>query len=126
MISRRSWQSRILLYLLLLVASSGFAGSLPAVPVTLRHYSSTNRIPDVSIQSIYEDKIGILWLGVESSGLVKFDGKSYTYYKNDPEDSTTLTSNYPLSILEDRDGYIWVATHSGLNKLDRFTDRVKR
>lgn len=126
MISRRSWQSRILLFLLLLVASSGFAGSLPAVPVTLRHYSSTNRIPDVSIQSIYEDKIGILWLGVESSGLVKFDGKSYTYYKNDPEDSTTLTSNYPLSILEDRDGYIWVATHSGLNKLDRFTDRVKR
>ncbi len=126
MISKRSCQNRIFEFLLLLVTSSVFGGSLPNTPVTLRHYSSTNSIPDVSVQCVYQDKIGILWLGIESAGLVKFDGRTYTYYKNDPEDSTTLTSNYPLSILEDREGFIWVATHNGLNRLDRFTGKVKR
>jgi signal transduction histidine kinase/ligand-binding sensor domain-containing protein len=100
--------------------------ALTPAPISLHHFSSANKTPGESIQCIYEDQLGILWLGIESTGLVKFDGKTYTIYKNDPDDSTSITSNYPVKITEDKDGHLWVATHDGLNKFDRHKGTFKR
>ncbi len=45
-------------------------------------------------------------------------------YKNDTEDSTSLSNNYVTHLIEDSKGIIWIATHGGgLNRYDRKTDR---
>jgi signal transduction histidine kinase/ligand-binding sensor domain-containing protein len=124
MSSRKAAKELLWALIMLWVANCVYA--LSPSPLSLHHFSSANKTPGESVQCIYEDELGILWLGVESTGLVKFDGKSYTVYKNDPEDSTSITSNYPVRIIEDKDGYLWVGTHNGLNRFDRHKGVFKR
>jgi signal transduction histidine kinase/ligand-binding sensor domain-containing protein len=109
------------------LAKEGYATgfSMPNTFV-LNHFSATNKLPGESVQCIYQDKLGILWLGIESAGVIKYDGKTTTVFKNDPDDSLTISTNYPIRILEDNDGFIWIATSNGLNRLNRHTGGVNR
>ena len=93
---------------------------------TLNHFSALNKTPGQSIQCVYEDQMGMLWLGIESVGLSKYNGKTHILYQNDPENSETISNNYPLKIIEDSTGYMWVATANGLNRLDRRKQEFKR
>ncbi|MGQ1947005.1 ligand-binding sensor domain-containing protein [Geofilum sp. OHC36d9] len=92
----------------------------------LTHYSGQSKIPGQSIQAVFEDSKGLLWFGIESIGLSKYNGKNHIIYQNLPNDSTSLTNNFPLKITEDKQGYIWVATANGLNRLDRNTGYFTR
>ncbi len=93
---------------------------------TLTHFSGQNSIPGQSLQCIFEDSKGLLWLGIESVGLSKYNGKNHVVYSNNPNDSTSLSNNYPTKIIEDDLGYIWVATANGLNRLDRESGKFKQ
>ncbi|GAO29783.1 two-component system sensor histidine kinase/response regulator, hybrid [Geofilum rubicundum JCM 15548] len=124
MSSRKAASESILAFIFIWVTNCVYA--LSPAPLSSHHFSSANKTPGESVQCIYEDRLGILWLGVESTGLVKYDGKTYTVYKNNPEDSTSITSNYPVKIIEDTDGFLWVATHNGLNRFDRHEGVFKR
>lgn len=115
-----------LLLVLALWGSARTAWGLPGNSFSLNHFSSFNKIPGESVQCIYEDHLGLLWMGIESTGLVKFDGKNYTIYQNSPDDLQSISSNYPTKIYEDQEGAIWVATPNGLNKLDRSTGLFQR
>ena len=75
--------------------------------------------------AITEDRKGILWLGTETSGLVRFDpatgkGTTYQHDENRPE---TLSDNRVNSVLFDRSGTMWVGTQAGLNQFDEVTGR---
>ena len=65
--------------------------------------------------------MGFIWLGT-SDGLNKYDGYSFTIYKNDPNDPNSLTDNQISSIYEapSEPGVLWVGTNNaGLVRLDR-------
>ncbi len=112
---------RLSLFLLYLsVSASGIH------PVTLRQISIDQGLPGVSLQCIYQDSKGLMWFGVESVGLCKFDGQDFTSYENLPEDSTSISNNFPIRIIEDKTGIIWVGTLNGLNKFDRKTGTFER
>jgi ligand-binding sensor domain-containing protein len=73
------------------------------------------------VRVIYEDRSGILWIGLFGGGMYRFDrvnGK-LSQYKNDPGTPGTLSDNRVLSILEDRGGTLWIGTVNGLNTFDR-------
>ncbi len=73
-----------------------------------------------------QDRKGFLWFGT-MYGLVKYDGREYTVYKNDPDDSTSISFDDIISLYEDKDGNIWVGTWGGgLNKLNPLTGNFKR
>ncbi|MFT3739641.1 MAG: two-component regulator propeller domain-containing protein [Breznakibacter sp.] len=93
--------------------------------IKLNHFSSSHKMPGASIQCVYQDRLGVFWLGIESVGLTKYDGKTFTVYKNDPEDTNSISNNYLAKIIEDNDGNLWVATRNGLNKFDRKTGTFK-
>lgn len=105
---------------------SSQAKSITASSITITHFSANNKLPGESIQCIFQDRYGILWMGIESAGLTKYDGKTHTQYRNSPNDTSSISTNYPVSIIEDDLGYIWVATTDGLNKLNRFTGKFQR
>ncbi|MGL1891803.1 MAG: ATP-binding protein [Spirochaetaceae bacterium] len=76
--------------------------------------------------SILIDSEGLIWIGTKGGGLNKYDKwqDSFTSYKHDTENPQSISSDYlPLIgqqlLLEDNEGYIWIATEEGLNRLDK-------
>jgi len=78
-----------------------------------------------TVQSIFEDSFGFIWLGTHH-GVQRYDGKVYRNYEHTEYDSTSLSQNYVNAFCEDNIGNIWIATGGGLNKYNRKTDRVKK
>lgn len=73
-----------------------------------------------------QDSRGFLWFGTKE-GLNRFDGYSVVVYRNNPFDSTTLSSNNVTVIFEDQQQTLWVGTNGGgLNKFDRQQETFHR
>ena len=60
-----------------------------------------------------QDKQGFIWLGT-FNGLSRYDGDSFTTFRNMQSDSTTLMNNHIESLLAVDEG-LWVGTSKGLN-----------
>jgi signal transduction histidine kinase/ligand-binding sensor domain-containing protein len=77
-------------------------------------------LSDDSVQVIYEDSAGVLWIGTKNGGLNCFNpgDETFTVYRNIPGDPASLGHNNVTDIVEDRDGVLWIATNGGgLNSL---------
>lgn len=74
------------------------------------------------ILSIAEDNTGFLWFATEW-GLNRFDGNSFTVFKNNPGNPNSIADNGINKILADkRNNKLWIATkRNGLNAFDCLT-----
>ncbi|MBI1770093.1 MAG: hypothetical protein HYR67_17130 [Bacteroidetes bacterium] len=78
------------------------------------------------------DSNGDLWIATLRDGLCHFNlkTKSYTYYKSDPGDSTSLVNNDVLTIFLDSENILWIGTADGLSVLypgsKKFVNRQKK
>lgn len=79
----------------------------------------------LEVNRIIQDREGFIWMATQN-GLVKYDGYSFTFYRNDPRRSNSLRHNFVRDVLESRDGsYIWIATYGGsVHRLDKRTDKI--
>lgn len=59
-----------------------------------------------------------------NNGLCRFDGREFTYYKNDPEDPHSIFSNDVLTVLPIEDE-IWSGTLQGISVLDIHTRQFR-
>jgi signal transduction histidine kinase/ligand-binding sensor domain-containing protein len=72
------------------------------------------------IQTMYlEEEKGILWIGTYQ-GLNRYDirTKTFTRYRNEQGDETSLSDDVVVSIYRDSQGALWVGTLDGLNRFD--------
>jgi signal transduction histidine kinase/ligand-binding sensor domain-containing protein/DNA-binding response OmpR family regulator len=116
---------RIFQLLLLLVVSRLAGQTLRPPPLHLERVGSDLGLSQNLITCIMQDRQGFLWFGTKD-GLNKFDGYTFTVYRHDPYDATTLSNNFVTALYEDRAGRIWVGTHNGLNLFDRATEIFHR
>ena len=75
-----------------------------------------------SVLSIFEDQLGILWVGTNFNGISKYNpGKRhFVLYRNRPNDVNSLSKNTIHAVCEDSQGMIWIGTGGGgLDRLDR-------
>jgi ligand-binding sensor domain-containing protein/signal transduction histidine kinase len=87
--------------------------------------SDPNSLSSNFVTSIYEDRVGRLWIGTWG-GLSNLDREAapgtgagrFTHYQTNPNTPTSLGHNYVLSIHEDQSGVLWIGTGGG--GLDRF------
>jgi len=87
-------------------------------------YNPVNISPDNLINGVIrEGKNGFMWIGT-SQGLVRYDGRQFVFYRNDPEDSTSLFDNRINDVLP-LDKEIWVATVQGISVLDLETQKFR-
>jgi ligand-binding sensor domain-containing protein/signal transduction histidine kinase len=90
------------------------------------HLQTDEGLSQSNVLCILQDSRGFMWFGTEE-GLNKYDGYSFTVYKNDPQKSNSLSDNYVNDIVEDENGDLWIGTlDGGLNKYDRQKDRFIR
>ncbi|NOQ74711.1 MAG: SpoIIE family protein phosphatase [Crocinitomix sp.] len=75
-------------------------------------------LSNTHITDIIKDSKGFIWVATRN-GLNKYDAYSYQIFKNDPRDSTSISSDIINCIYEDRKGNLWIGTNNGLNLYDR-------
>lgn len=79
-----------------------------------------------NVNDIIQDSVGFIWMATEN-GLCRYDGYNFIYYKHEVNDSKSLSYNHVFSLLEDKNGIIWVGTlGGGLNKFNSRTGEFKR
>jgi len=78
------------------------------------------------ITHIHKDSSGYMWFGT-MDGLNRYDGYSFTVFRNVPNDEESLLGNHITAIEEDQHGNFFLGTTTpGLNYFCRKTARVKR
>jgi PAS domain S-box-containing protein len=94
-----------------------------------KEFSHYLKYPDIKsdeyIMCFCEDHQGFLWVGTRDDGLIRIDKDRVKVrkYKNDPQNSHSLSNNFILSIYEDRSGTLWIGTGGG--GLDKCIDKEK-
>ena len=81
---------------------------------------------DDFIQAMVSDPEGILWIGTDAAGLVRFDPveQTFNHYRHEVGDPHSITSDRIFDIWRDpARGHLWLATDQGL---DRFDPRSRR
>ncbi|MEM6343104.1 MAG: two-component regulator propeller domain-containing protein [Bacteroidota bacterium] len=78
-------------------------------------------LPNQSIQALYQDQLGYLWIGTWD-GLCRYDGYRFQTYQREPLDSTSLAANDVKCILEDGAGRLFIGSQGGLSLYQRQTD----
>ena len=79
-----------------------------------------------NVNEILHDSIGFIWMATEN-GLCRYDGYNFIYYKHEVNDANSLSYNHVFSLLEDKNGVIWVGTlGGGLNKFNSKTGKFIR
>lgn len=87
------------------------------------YHNRSNGLSDNNVHAISIDKSGAAWIGTFLGGLNRIDpstGKKRVFLHN-PDDPTSLASNYVNTLYRDRTGQLWVGTTQGLNILDEKT-----
>jgi len=90
------------------------------------HLNSDQGLSQNNITCILQDSRGFMWFGTPE-GLNKYDGYTFTVYRNDRANKSSLSSNFITDIIEDTKGNLWIATSGGgLNKFQRETEKFTR
>lgn len=86
--------------------------------------------PASFVTALYQDRDGTLWIGAAGTGLGRLDPRAaddpgqaqLLFYTNVPTNPHSLSDNNITTIVEGREGELWVGTfNGGLNRLDRQT-----
>ncbi len=83
-------------------------------------FTVDNELSSSMINSIYQDKEGIIWIATED-GLNRYDGAKFSVYKHKSRDRHSLLNNYVRILFEDKKGTFYVGTLNGLQTYDRAT-----
>lgn len=83
-----------------------------------KQIAQSEKLPSNSINTIYQDSQGFMWLG-SNIGLSKYDGYGVYNFKTNSSDTKALSNYFITDILEDTiPGNLWIATRDGLNYYD--------
>ncbi|MCX6180723.1 MAG: response regulator [Bacteroidetes bacterium] len=78
-------------------------------------YTVSNGLSSNTINSIYQDKSGYIWIGTDD-GLNLFDGYTFRIFRNEPDNAQSINHNKIIFIKEDSKGNLWVGTNTSISK----------
>lgn len=117
---------RVIPFHLLLIFLPLSAAPAESPAYRFQTYSVEQGMSSAEIYTVLQDRTGFLWIGT-TNGLHRFDGYSFTVFRNVPFDSTSLSANFIFHLCEGREGDLWVAAAGqGVCRFDAVTGRVKR
>ena len=99
---------KILTSLLLLITFS-----TQAETIFFDHLGGENGLSQLSVNSIYQDEYGVIWIGTRY-GLNKYDGNKIEVFKHIPRDNNSLFGNNIQTVCGDKKGDIFLQCRAGL------------
>lgn len=91
-----------------------------------KSFSLEQGLSNYSVQAFFKEVNGVIWVGTKD-GLNKFDGNTFTQYKNDPTNKNTISSGTIYKIIQDKDKQLWIAIDGGgINILNPITGKIKK
>ncbi len=60
-------------------------------------------LPQSTVNTIFQDSQGFIWIGTYD-GVTRYDGYQFVNFKNIPQDSSSISNNVIVSIIEDDEG----------------------
>lgn len=84
---------------------------------SLRRFSNNDGLSNSAIQSLYQDRQGVLWIGT-CDGLNVFEGNNIHLYTPIDMPRNLLSGNIISQIVELEPGILWLQTNYGLDRLD--------
>ncbi len=111
----------ILLFLLLLFTS---ASRTSGQNITFRHLTTDDGLSQFSVNSMYIDEQGIVWIGTRE-GLNRYNGNDIKTFKLKKNDPNSLFSNTVLCITGNRNGKVYLLCTGGIAEFDLTNQRFK-
>lgn len=84
------------------------------------NYTMEEGLSQNSATAILQDALGFLWVGT-TVGLNRYDGYSFTQFKQRNADSTSLADDHIRFLFEDSNARLWIGTRT--SGLDRFNHK---
>jgi signal transduction histidine kinase/ligand-binding sensor domain-containing protein/ActR/RegA family two-component response regulator len=91
--------------------------------LTFKHIGTAQGLSQSNVICTLQDSRGFMWFGTRE-GLNKYDGYTFTVFKNSAQDDRSLSNNFVNDIVEDGKGFLWIGTWGGgLDRYDRKTNQ---
>jgi ligand-binding sensor domain-containing protein/signal transduction histidine kinase len=97
------------------------ASLVVAQPYYFRHYQVEDGLSNNAVVCCLQDSKGFLWFGTKD-GLDRFDGYTFKIFRNNPDDTTSIGSNFIHALYADKNNVLWVGTDKGLYRYDETTE----
>jgi len=84
--------------------------------------ASENSLSYNDVKSFYQDSKGNIWIGTDDEGLNLYNEQtnSFTHYRYNAYNNSSISSDAVLNIAEDKNNNLWISTWGGgLNLMDR-------
>lgn len=100
------------IYLFLLSAFALTQVSLAQPGWTVYSYTTSTNIPNTTFNSIAIDQTGNIWAGTSYSGIVKYNGTSWSKFT---QTNSNILHDFTNDILVDNSNKVWVGTYKGVS-----------
>lgn len=108
---------------LLLICATAFTGLFSQELKEKLQFTEVKNLPvQRAVTAFAQDTNGFLWFSTYGAGLYKYDGSTFTTYKESWKDEESLSSSLVHAIYTDDAGNIWLGTEKGLNRYRPETD----
>ncbi len=80
--------------------------------------SASDGLSFPKVTDVMQDHLGFMWFAT-SNGLNKYDGYTFTVYRHNPSEPTSIGFDDLNFVFEDSHGVIWVGGGQGVDRFDR-------
>ncbi|MDL2208194.1 response regulator, partial [Parabacteroides sp. OttesenSCG-928-O15] len=92
--------------------------------LSLHFPAVNNQLPSNTVQRLYQDKSGFMWLGT-LDGLCRYDAYQLLVFRSDLQNPQLLTNNEISGLVEDMNNNLLIATAKGVNIMDLNTYQIR-
>lgn len=101
-----------------------FTGESVAQNITFGHLTTDNGLSQSSVNSLYRDERGFIWIGTRE-GLNRYNSNGIKTFKHSKGDPTSLFCNTVLRITGDSNGNLYLLCSEGVSHFDISLDRFR-
>ena len=93
--------------------------------IRFEHLTVKDGLSQNSGLDILQDSHGFLWIGTQI-GLNRYNGYTFTHFRHEPENPSSLSNEYVRSLFEDDQRRLWVGTKKGLHVFNEVEENFER
>ncbi len=123
---KHQFKAGVFIFLIVIVFVLAAAGFAWGESIRFNRISLDEGLSQNTVFCMLQDSKGFMWFGTQD-GLNKYDGYTFTVFKQQPDDPNSLSQNTISAVCEDDRGMLWVGTEdSGLNRYDPAEEKFYR